>query len=100
MLFFFQRDKIREKKRQEELVEKKAQRFKSRVKSVQNLAWSNKTERKLKRKLKREKKVLVEKKRKNSHLDEADLKEIEQDFQLLKKFKRKKVYCYNTLLLK
>ena len=58
---------------------------------TKNKPWSNKTEIKLKRKIRKEKKVIVEKKRKNDPIDAEEFKELEKDFKLLKNFKRKKV---------
>lgn len=54
------------------------------------VSWSNKKEVKLKRKIKRSKKELVEKKRKNE-MEEEDLNDLQNDFKLLKKFKKRKI---------
>lgn len=56
-----------------------------------SVSWSNKKEKKLKRKIKTEKKQIVEKKRKNEDVDVDDYNEIQKDFSLLKKLKKKKV---------
>jgi len=45
----------------------------------------------VKRKIKREKKEIVEKKRRNEDIEEDDYNEIQNDFRLLKKLKKKKV---------
>ncbi len=55
------------------------------------MSWSNKKEKKLKRKIKREKSEIVQKKRKNEEIDEDDYNEIQKDFSLLKKLKKRKV---------
>ena len=55
------------------------------------MSWSNKKEKKLKRKIKREKSQIVDKKRKNESIDEDDYNEIQKDFSLLKKLKKRKV---------
>ena len=55
------------------------------------MSWSNKKEKKLKRKIKREKSDIVQKKRKNEEIDEDDYNEIQKDFSLLKKLKKRKV---------
>jgi hypothetical protein len=55
------------------------------------VSWSNKKEKKLKRKIKREKSEIVQKKRKNEEIDEDDYNEIQKDFSLLKKLKKRKV---------
>ena len=56
-----------------------------------SVSWSNKKEKKLKRKIKREKSQIVDKKRKNESIDEDDYNEIQKDFSLLKKLKKRKV---------
>ena len=55
---------------------------------------------KLKRKIKREKSEIVQKKRKNEEIDEDDYNEIQKDFSLLKKLKKRKVLTTKSYLFK
>ena len=75
------------------LLEKSNDNFpeKIRIGKTKNKPWSNKTEIKLKRKIKKEKRVIIEKKRKNDPIDQKDYDELQKDFKLLKNFKNKKV---------
>jgi molecular chaperone GrpE (heat shock protein) len=63
----------------------------SKIQKKLSVSWSNKKEKKLKRKIKREKSQIVDKKRKNESIDEDDYNEIQKDFSLLKKLKKRKV---------
>ena len=65
-----------------------------------SVSWSNKKEKKLKRKIKREKSEIVQKKRKNEEIDEDDYNEIQKDFSLLKKLKKRKVLTTKSYLFK
>ncbi len=62
-----------------------------RKKAIKTKSWSNKDEFKLKRKIKQEKAKILEKKQKNDKIEIEDLQELQKDFQLLKKLKKKKV---------
>ena len=68
------------------------------MRKKENVSWSNKVEKKVKRKIKREKKEIVEKKRKNEDIEEDDYNEIQNDFKLLKKLKKKKVSFFNNFI--
>ena len=57
---------------------------------VNSVSWSNKKEKKLKKKIRKEKHSLAEKKRKNE-FDQEEFDELQSDFKLLKKLKKKKV---------
>ena len=72
-------------------LDKKENKIEKSAKKFQNKSWSNKSEKKLKKKIKHEKTKILEKKRKLDAVDEKDLNELQKDFQLLKKIKRKKV---------
>jgi hypothetical protein len=87
------REKQKEKNRLEMISNNQNEELKKlgKVKNLKNKAWSNKSEKKLKKKIKEEKSKILEKKRKNDTIDEEDLNELQKDFQLLKKIKRKKV---------
>ena len=86
------RDKHKETERKKEMIKnggmsKKKQKFKSKT----TISWSDKKEVKLKRKIRKEKKQIAEEKKKRKHVDDDDLNELQNDFKLLKKLKRKKV---------
>ncbi len=88
--FLFFRDKVKEKERQEMIAERKENGI-QKIQKKLSVSWSNKKEKKLKRKIKREKSQIVDKKRKNESIDEDDYNEIQKDFSLLKKLKKRKV---------
>ena len=87
------RDKVKEKERQKAIAEWDGQKKsnKANKKKTISIPWSNKVEKKVKRKIKREKKEIVQKKRKNEDVEQDDYNEIQKDFSLLKKLKKKKV---------
>jgi hypothetical protein len=82
---------VKEKQRLESLKDENLEnKFKKKVKRLKerNKPWSNKSEKKLKKKIKLEQSKIVEKKRKNEDDYENDLKELQNDFNLLKKYKK------------
>jgi len=86
------KDKARETLRQKRIQENGGEARKSkkpvRVKSV---AWSDKVEVKLKRKIRKEKKEISQKKAKRKTIDDDELNELQADFKLLKKLKKRKI---------
>ena len=82
---------MKEKERQASIKEHGREISKKKKFMKNNISWSNKVEKRLKRKIKREKAQIVEKKRKNEDVDLDDYNEVQKDFSLLKKLKKKKV---------
>lgn len=79
------KDKSKEASRAKELKTKKITRPKY------SIPWSDKKEKKLKRKIKREKREIADKKTKRKAIDDNELNELQEDFKLLKKFKKRKI---------
>ena len=90
------RDKVKEKIRLKKLEQRKQDLESGKLvndgpkRPTASVAWSNQKERKLKRKIRKEKHSLAEKKRKNE-FDQEEYDELQNDFKLLKKLKKKKV---------
>lgn len=82
--------KYKNKEKEKQRVENAQKPKVKKIKMEKNKPWSNKTETRLKKEIRKKKKDLTEKKRKSSSLTEEDLDELNQDFKLLKKFKKNK----------
>jgi ATP-dependent RNA helicase DDX55/SPB4 len=88
------RDKSKEKLRLKNIAEgnlkKKNSKFIAK-KMAATTSWSNKKEKQLKRKIRHEKSSIANKKRKNDDIDQNEIDELQSDFNLLKKLKKKKI---------
>lgn len=82
--------KYKNKEKEKQRVENSQKPKVKKIKLEKNKPWSNKKEIKLKKDIRRKKKDLTDKKRKLDKLSEEDLNELNQDFKLLKKFKKNK----------
>ena len=92
------RDKHREAERQKAL-ENGDFNKKKKPSSAKTISWSNNVEKKLKRKIKREQKEIVEKK-KRKVIDDDDYDDLQEDFKLLKRLKKKKVKEIRPLFIR
>ncbi len=84
------RDKHKEKERLKRIEIQSTANKKPKFKSKKTISWSNNKEKQLKRKIKRDKKDINEK-RKRDEIEDNDYDELEKDFKLLKKLKKRKV---------
>ena len=86
-LTLFYRDKNKEKQRQEQLMNGEAKKRKPLKRPPKSEAWSHKKDRKERKKKRKE---IKEKKRK-VEMTENDIKELDDDFRMVKKLKKNKV---------
>lgn len=82
--------KYKNKEKEKQRIENSQKPKVKNKKLEKNKPWSNRKELKLKKEIRKKKKDLTDKKRKFSVLTEEDLQELNQDFKLLKKFKKNK----------
>ncbi|ESP04182.1 hypothetical protein LOTGIDRAFT_224051 [Lottia gigantea] len=84
------KDKIREKKRQEEIRKIQSGEIVKKTRNFRTKAWSDQKVRKEKRKENRERRAR-KKKRKQEEMSQGDLDELDDDMKLFKKFRKGKV---------
>ena len=92
-MLLFLRDKNKEKQRQEQLMNGEAKKRKPLKRPPKSEAWSHKKERKEKKKRRKE---IKERKRK-VEMTENDMKELDDDFRMVKKLKKNKVQYMLTV---